>query len=58
MDEKQYNKAYYLKTKEKRREKVKCDCGAIICSEYLAKHKATKIHSRRLDTHKNEKEYE
>ena len=37
---KQYQREYYLKTREKRRNKVKCDeCNRVVCSEYLMKHK-------------------
>lgn len=37
--EKQYNKQYYSKTREKRRNKEKCTfCGRMVCSEYLLKH--------------------
>lgn len=37
--QKDYNRNYYLKTREQRREKIKCDaCGRQICKEYFKKH--------------------
>mgnify|MGYP005993461641 FL=1 len=44
MKDKEYNHKYYLKTREKRRSKVKCDvCGRYVCSEYMYKHKQKRI---------------
>jgi len=44
---KQYQHEYYLKTREKRREKIKCDlCERTVCFEYLDKHKKKMICER------------
>lgn len=41
---KDYQRAYYLKTREKRRNKIKCEnCDRLVCSEYLHKHKTKLI---------------
>ncbi len=44
---KQYQHEYYMKTRMKRREKVKCDlCKRTVCNEYLEKHKRKMICER------------
>jgi len=44
---KRYQHEYYLKTREKRREKTKCDlCERTVCNEYLYKHKKKLICER------------
>ena len=51
---KEYQRQYYLKTREKRRNKIKCDsCERMVCSEYLHKHKLKLIcqrHSKENET--------
>lgn len=45
---KDYQHEYYVKTRDKRREKVQCDnCSRQVCSEYLEKHKTKLICERR-----------
>jgi hypothetical protein len=46
--QREYNKEYYEKTREKRRAKIECECGASVCREYLGKHRMTKIHIKRM----------
>ena len=44
---KQYQRQYFLKTREKRRNKVKCEkCERVVCSEYLLKHQNKLICSK------------
>ncbi len=46
--EKDYNHQYYLKNREKRRNKIECPlCGRKVCSEYLYKHKEKSICQKR-----------
>ncbi len=36
---KEYQREYYLKTRDRRRSKVECAlCGRLVCSEYAEKH--------------------
>lgn len=42
--QKVYNHQYYLKNRENRRNKIKCDlCNRQVCAEYLYKHKEKSI---------------
>ena len=44
MDAKEYQRQYYLKHKEERRQKVTCpECKREVCKEYLIKHKSKPI---------------
>ena len=53
MDNKEYMKNYYLKNKTKHleymAEKIKCDCGKSVGRCYLAKHKRTEIHCKKME---------
>jgi hypothetical protein len=40
--------AYYAENRDARREKIQCDCGAIICRSSKSSHLRTKCHSDRL----------
>lgn len=43
---KQYQKEYYIRTKHKKYEKIKCDkCGKQFVKPYLSSHKCSIIHN-------------
>ena len=52
----EYNRSYYLKNKEKAKQKyldtktkIECECGAVICNQKFKLHLETKLHQRRLE---------
>ena len=53
INQKEYNRNYYLKKRDERRKKVICDkCGRTVCSEYLEKHKEKRI-CKKIDSNNN-----
>jgi len=46
---KQYNRRQYLKIKEQLGQKRLCECGSIIRTDYLTKHKKTNKHLKNIN---------
>jgi len=56
---KERNKEYYYHNKdeilEKSKEKITCECGAIVCKNHISRHRITQKHLKLLEKNKNEK---
>ena len=50
---KENQKKWYEDNKEKRKKKIKCECGLMVSNAYLTNHKKTKKHLKLISSGKN-----